>query len=76
MLELWKLIGPETDVPAGDIGVGGREIGFLYGMYRKLARENSGVLTGKGLIGVAASSARKQPALGLFILQKRCLQPR
>lgn len=48
MLELWKLIGPETDVPAGDIGVGGREIGFMYGMYRKLARENSGVLTGKG----------------------------
>lgn len=49
MLELWKHIGPETDVPAGDIGVGGREIGFLYGMYRKLARENTGVLTGKGL---------------------------
>ncbi|MGE0077186.1 MAG: NADP-specific glutamate dehydrogenase [Bacteroidales bacterium] len=49
MLELWKHIGPETDVPAGDIGVGGREIGFLYGMYRKLAGENTGVLTGKGL---------------------------
>ena len=49
MLELWKVIGPETDVPAGDIGVGGREIGFLYGMYRKLAGENTGVLTGKGL---------------------------
>ena len=49
MLELWKLIGPETDVPAGDIGTGGREIGFLYGMYKKLARENTGVLTGKGL---------------------------
>ncbi|OFX88236.1 MAG: glutamate dehydrogenase [Bacteroidetes bacterium GWF2_33_16] len=49
MLELWKLIGPETDVPAGDIGVGGREIGFMFGMYRKLARENTGVLTGKGL---------------------------
>lgn len=49
MLELWKIIGPETDVPAGDIGVGGREIGFLYGMYKKLAREHSGVLTGKGL---------------------------
>jgi len=48
MLELWKIIGPETDVPAGDIGVGGREIGFLFGMYRKLARENTGVLTGKG----------------------------
>jgi glutamate dehydrogenase (NADP+) len=49
MLELWKFIGPETDVPAGDIGVGGREIGFLYGMYRKLASENTGVLTGKGI---------------------------
>jgi len=49
MLELWRLIGPETDVPAGDIGTGGREIGFLYGMYKKLARENTGVLTGKGL---------------------------
>ncbi len=49
MLELWKVIGPETDVPAGDIGVGGKEIGYLYGMYKKLARENAGVLTGKGL---------------------------
>ncbi len=49
MLELWKIIGPETDVPAGDIGVGGQEIGYLYGMYRKLARENTGVFTGKGL---------------------------
>ncbi|MEF9950729.1 MAG: NADP-specific glutamate dehydrogenase, partial [Mucinivorans sp.] len=49
MLELWRCIGPQTDVPAGDIGVGGREIGFLYGMYRKLARENTGVLTGKGM---------------------------
>ncbi|MDX9771646.1 MAG: NADP-specific glutamate dehydrogenase [Tenuifilaceae bacterium] len=49
MLELWKHIGPETDVPAGDIGVGGREIGFLYGMYKKLASEHTGVLTGKGL---------------------------
>ncbi len=49
MMELWRNIGPQTDVPAGDIGVGGREIGYLYGMYRKLARENTGVLTGKGL---------------------------
>jgi len=49
MLELWKLIGPETDVPAGDIGVGSREIGFLYGMYKKLTHEHTGVLTGKGL---------------------------
>ena len=49
MLELWHAIGPNTDVPAGDIGVGGREIGFLYGMYKKLAREHTGVLTGKGI---------------------------
>ena len=49
MTELWRHIGPETDVPAGDIGVGGREIGYLYGMYRKLAHENTGVLTGKGM---------------------------
>ncbi len=48
MLELWHIIGPDTDVPAGDIGVGGREIGYLYGMYKKLAREHTGVLTGKG----------------------------
>ncbi|NLP57187.1 NADP-specific glutamate dehydrogenase [Lutibacter sp. B1] len=49
MLELWRIIGPSADVPAGDIGTGGREIGFLYGMYKKLQHENSGVLTGKGL---------------------------
>ncbi|NVO20395.1 MAG: NADP-specific glutamate dehydrogenase [Bacteroidetes bacterium] len=49
MLELWKIIGPETDVPAGDIGVGGREIGFMFGMYKKLAHEHTGVLTGKGI---------------------------
>ena len=49
MLELWKIIGPETDVPAGDIGVGGKEIGYLYGMYKKLRGEHHGVLTGKGL---------------------------
>ena len=49
MLELWNCIGPDQDVPAGDVGVGGREIGYLDGMYRKLAREyNTGVLTGKG----------------------------
>lgn len=48
MSELWKYIGADTDVPAGDIGVGGREIGYLYGMYKKLAGEHNGVLTGKG----------------------------
>jgi glutamate dehydrogenase (NADP+) len=49
MLELWRLIGPETDVPAGDIGVGGKEIGYMYGMYKKLTMEHVGVLTGKGI---------------------------
>ena len=49
MLELWRDIGPDMDVPAGDIGVGGREIGYLNGMYKKLTREHTGTLTGKGL---------------------------
>jgi glutamate dehydrogenase (NADP+) len=49
MCELWRHIGPDTDVPAGDIGVGAREIGFLFGMYKKLKNEFTGVMTGKGL---------------------------
>lgn len=49
MLELNRHIGPDTDVPAGDIGVGGREVGYMYGMYKKLARENTGTFTGKGM---------------------------
>ena len=49
MTELFRHIGPDTDVPAGDIGTGGREIGFLYGQYKRLRNEFSGVLTGKGL---------------------------
>jgi len=49
MCELYRHIGPDTDVPAGDLGVGGREIGYLFGMYKKLANEFTGVLTGKGL---------------------------
>ena len=59
MTELYRYIGKDTDVPAGDIGVGAREIGYLYGMYRKLARENTGVLTGKGLTW-GGSLARKE----------------
>ena len=49
MLELWRHVGPETDVPAGDIGVGGREVGYMFGMYKKLTREFTGTFTGKGL---------------------------
>lgn len=47
--ELWRHIGPDTDVPAGDIGVGGREVGYMFGMYKKMAREFTGTFTGKGL---------------------------
>jgi glutamate dehydrogenase (NADP+) len=49
MLELFRHIGPNTDIPAGDIGVGKREIGFMFGMYKKIRNEVTGVLTGKGL---------------------------
>lgn len=49
MLELWRNIGPDKDVPAGDIGVGGREVGYMFGMFKKLQQEHTGTLTGKGL---------------------------
>ena len=49
MLELWRHIGPDMDVPAGDIGVGGREVGYMFGMYKKLTREHTGTFTGKGM---------------------------
>lgn len=59
MTELYRHIGPDKDVPAGDIGVGGREIGFLFGQYKRLQNEYSGVLTGKGLT-YGGSLARTQ----------------
>ena len=59
MTELFKYIGPDTDVPAGDIGVGGREIGYLFGQYKRLRNEFTGVLTGKGLT-YGGSLARKE----------------
>lgn len=49
ILELWHHLGPDMDVPAGDIGVGGREVGYMFGMYKKLTREFTGTFTGKGL---------------------------
>src|SRR5574344_815239 len=49
ILELWRNLGPDRDVPAGDIGVGAREVGYMYGMYKKLAQEHTGSFTGKGL---------------------------
>lgn len=59
MTELIKHIGPNTDVPAGDIGVGAREIGYMFGQYKRLANETTGVLTGKG-VGYGGSLGRKQ----------------
>lgn len=47
--ELWRDLGPDTDIPAGDVGVGAREVGYMFGMYKKLAREHTGTFTGKGL---------------------------
>jgi hypothetical protein len=58
MTELWRHIGQFTDVPAGDIGVGGREIGFMFGQYKRLRGEFTGVLTGKGLLGRLAHPSR------------------
>ena len=60
MTELYKYIGPNTDVPAGDIGVGGREIGYMFGQYKKITNEWSGVLTGKGL-SYGGSLVRTEP---------------
>jgi len=67
MSELWRCIGPDQDIPAGDVGVGGREIGYMYGMYKKLAREyNTGVLTGKG--GTWGGSILRPEATGFGAL--------
>src|SRR3974377_938678 len=64
MSELFRHIGGNTDVPAGDIGVGGREIGFLFGQYKKLRNEFVGVLTGKGLNWGASVVRREAPGTG------------
>ena len=67
MQELWQCIGPDQDIPAGDVGVGGREIGYLYGQYKKLARQyNTGVLTGKG--GTWGGSILRPEATGFGAL--------
>jgi len=73
MTELYRHIGPDTDVPAGDIGVGGREIGYLFGMYKKLANEFTGVFTGKGLVW-GGSLIRPEGRLrdGLFCRRDAC----
>ncbi len=76
MSELFRHIGPDTDVPAGDIGVGGREIGYMFGQYKKLTNSFTGVLTGKGL-GWGGSLVRTEATgYGLVYLVTRMLQDR
>ena len=74
MNELYKHIGPDTDVPAGDIGVGAREVGYMFGQYRKLTTAFQGVLTGKGL-SFGGSLARKEATgYGLLYLTQEMLK--
>ena len=65
MTELYRHIGPDTDVPAGDIGVGAREIGYLYGQYKRLTGDYCGVLTGKGLTYGGSLARREATGYGL-----------
>ena len=74
MLELWRHIGPETDVPAGDIGVGGREIGFLYGQYKRIRNLYEGVLTGKGLTYGGSLARTEATGYGLLYLTEEMLK--
>lgn len=76
MSELYRHIGPDTDVPAGDIGVGGREIGFLFGMYKKLANEFTGVLTGKGRSWGGSLIRPEATGYGLVYFTKEMLASR
>ena len=66
MTELYRHIGPDTDVPAGDIGVGGREIGYLFGQYKRLTNEYSGILTGKGLTYGGSLARTEATGFGLL----------
>lgn len=73
MTELCRHIGPDTDVPAGDIGVGGREIGFLYGQYKRIANSTAGVLTGKGLSFGGSLARTEATGYGLCYLLEEML---
>ncbi|STK90810.1 NADP-specific glutamate dehydrogenase [Escherichia coli] len=72
MTELYRHLGADTDVPAGDIGVGGREVGFMAGMMKKLSNNTACVFTGKAFHLAVVLFARKLPATVWFISQKQC----
>src|SRR3989339_33414 len=76
MRELYRHIGPDTDVPAGDIGVGGREIGYMYGYYKKLNNEFTGVFTGKGLKWGGSLIRPEATGYGLVYLVQEMLATR
>ena len=73
MTELYRHIGPDTDVPAGDIGVGGREIGFLFGQYKRIRDEYTGVLTGKGIPFGGSLARTEATGYGLCYFTKEML---
>ena len=75
MSELYRHIGPNTDIPAGDIGVGGREIGFLFGQYKRLRNEFTGVLTGKGTVMGWKSHSSGGYRLWLCVFRRRNAEP-
>ena len=72
MTELYRHIGPDTDVPAGDIGVGGREVGYLFGQYKRLQNEYTGVLTGRASPSAAPSPVPRPPATVCATSPRRC----
>ena len=76
MTELYKYIGPDEDVPAGDIGVGGREIGYLYGQYKKITGRYEGVLTGKGLSFGGSLARTEATGYGLIYFVEEMLKTR
>ena len=74
MTELYRHIGPDTDVPAGDIGVGGREVGYLYGQYKKICNESVGVMTGKGLTFGGSLTRMEATGYGLCYFTEEALK--
>ncbi len=76
MLELYRHIGSETDVPAGDIGVGAREVGYLFGMYKKIRNEHVGVLTGKGLSYGGSLARTEATGYGALYIIRQILEDR
>ena len=75
MRELWRHIGPDTDVPAGDIGVGGREVAYMYGQYKRLANEHTGTMTGKGFTFGGSRLRPESTGFGaVYFVQHICKQ--